>query len=331
MALFMPLSAGEERTVPVVNYRLDGEIAVLTISSPPVNALSLAVRAGLLQDLQRAAQDPAVTALVVSGSGGMFSGGADITEIASGAALTAPMISDVQAQIEASSKPIVAAITGSALGGGFELTLTCHARTADPKAKVGLPEVKLGLIPGAGGTVRFTRLAGPAAALEAIVSGAQIPAERARELGLVDAVADAVVEAATDLARETVRERRPLRITSEMTERLHFEGRLFADFRDKLSPAARGQLAPWKIIEAVEAACTLPKEEALRVEREAFIACRDSPQRRALTHVFFAEREARRIPGLPSDVAPRPIHTAAVVGAGTMGGGIAMCFANSGI
>jgi len=318
--------------VPVVNYRLDGEIAVLTISSPPVNALSLAVRAGLLQDLQRAAQDPAVTALVVSGSGGMFSGGADITEIASGAALTAPMISDVQAQIEASSKPIVAAITGSALGGGFELTLTCHARTADPKAKVGLPEVKLGLMPGAGGTVRFTRLAGPAAALEAITSGAQIPAARALELGLVDVVEADALGAALALARRLVAEKQPLRVASELTERIRdVNPALFADFRRKLEGKARGQLAPFRIVDSIEAACGKPPDEALRLERQYFMECRDSAQRRALVHVFFAEREARRIPGLTTEFEPLPIHCAAVIGAGTMGGGIAMNFANAGI
>jgi 3-hydroxyacyl-CoA dehydrogenase len=332
MALFMPLSAYEERTVPVVNYRLDGQIAVLTITSPPVNALSLAVREGLLQGLQRAAQDPAVTALVVSGSGDMFSGGADITEIASGAALTAPMISDVQAQIEASGKPIVAAITGIALGGGFELALTCHARTADQKAKVGLPEVKLGLMPGAGGTLRFTRLAGPTAALDAITSGAQLPAARALQLGLVDVVADDALRAALALAGRLVAEQHPLRVASELTERLRdVNPAVFADFRRKLEGKARGQLAPFRIVDSIEAACRKPRDEALRLERQYFIECRDSAQRRALVHLFFAEREARRIPGLTTELKPLPIRTAAVIGAGTMGGGIAMNFANAGI
>jgi 3-hydroxyacyl-CoA dehydrogenase len=317
--------------VSVVDYTLAGEVAVLTMRNPPVNALALAVRTEISQGLERAAGDAAVSAIVLTGAGGCFSGGADINEIASGAALTPPTLRDLQTQMEALRKPLIAAIDGIALGGGLELALTCHWRLAGRGAKVGLPEVKLGLIPGAGGTVRFTRLAGPEAALEAIASGTQIAAERARELRLVDVLADPVLEAAIDFARTVVRERRPLRITSEMTEHLHVRGSLFADFRDKLPPSARGQLAPWKIIEAVEAACTRPKEEALRFEREAFIACRDSPQRRALTHVFFAEREARRIPGLPTDTEPLPIHTAAVVGAGTMGGGIAMCFANSGI
>jgi 3-hydroxyacyl-CoA dehydrogenase len=332
MPPFVPPSAAEERTVPVVNYRQDGAIAVLTISSPPVNALSLAVREGLMQGLQRAAQDPAVTAVVISGSGGMFSGGADINEIASGAALKSPMIADVQAQIEASGKPIVAAITGIALGGGFELALTCHARTTDPKAKVGLPEVKLGLLPGAGGTLRFTRLAGPTAALEAITSGAQLPAARALELGLVDVVEEDALRAALALAGRLVAEQHPLRIASELTEHIRdVNPAVFADFRRKLEGKARGQLAPFRIVDCIEAACGKPRDEALRLERQYFIECRDSEQRRALVHLFFAEREARTIPGLTAQVAPLPVRSAAVIGAGTMGGGIAMNFANAGI
>jgi 3-hydroxyacyl-CoA dehydrogenase len=268
----------------------------------------------------------------VSGARGTFCGGADINEIASGAALTPPMIADLQAQIEASRKPIVAAITGIALGGGFELALTCHARTLAPAAKVGLPEVKLGLIPGAGGTVRFTRLAGSAAALEAITSGAQIPAGRALELGLVDEVADDALGAAVALAGRLALDRQPLRITSELRERIRdVNPEVFAEFRKKLSAKARGQLAPFRIVDCIEAACTQPKDEALRLERQYFMECRDSAQRKALVHVFFAERAARRIPGLPADVKPQPIRSAAVIGAGTMGGGIAMNFANAGI
>jgi 3-hydroxyacyl-CoA dehydrogenase len=299
---------------------------------PPVNALSLAVREGLMAALVAGAQDPAVAALVVTGAQGTFCGGADINEIASGAALKPPMIAELQAQIEASRKPIVAAITGVALGGGFELALTCHARTLAPAAKVGLPEVKLGLIPGAGGTVRFTRLAGAAAALEAITSGAQIPAGRALELGLVDEVADDALGAAVALAGRLALDRQPLRITSELRERIReVNPEVFAGFRKKLSAKARGQLAPFRIVDSIEAACTQPKDEALRLERQYFMECRDSAQRKALVHVFFAEREARRIPGLPADVKPQPIRSAAVIGAGTMGGGIAMNFANAGI
>src|SRR5215831_7450464 len=318
--------------VPAVNYRLEGEIAVLSFSNPPVNALSLVVRTGLMEGLERAAADDAVRAIVITGAGGTFSSGADINEIASGAALTAPTLRDLQAHMESSRKPLVAAIDGIAFGGGFEIALTCHWRVGSRSAKVGLPEVKLGLLPGAGGTQRFTRLAGPAAALEAITSGAPLAPSRALELRLVDAVADDALTAAIALARRAVSEHWPLRITSDISEHLR-EGTsaLFADFRRRLAAKARGQLAPVRIVDAIEAAATRSKEDAFRLEREYFVECRDSPQRKALTHVFFAEREARRIPGLPSDTKPLPIRTAAVIGAGTMGGGIAMNFANAGI
>jgi 3-hydroxyacyl-CoA dehydrogenase len=318
--------------VTAVSYRTAGNVAVLTIENPPVNALSHAVRTGLAEGLARAAGDPAVAAVVVCGAQGVFPAGADINEIASGAALKPPMLADLQAEIESAAKPIVAALEGAALGGGFEIALTCHWRVAAPTAKVGLPEVKLGLMPGAGGTLRFTRLAGPAAALEAITSGTPIPAARAHELGLVDALAGDAVAAAVELGRQAAAERRPLRLASELGERIRgVPPELFAEFRARLAPRARGELAPWKIVDSIEAACTEPKEVALRIEREGFIACRDSPQRAALTHVFFAEREARRIPGIGPEVKPRPIGSAAVIGAGTMGTGIAMSFANAGI
>jgi len=318
--------------VPAVNYRLEGETTVLTFANPPMNALSLPVREGLMQGLVRAASDEAVAAIVVSGADGTFSSGADINEIASGAALTAPTLRDLQARMEASRKPLVAAIEGICFGGGFEIALTCHWRVAGREAKVGLPEVKLGLLPGAGGTQRFTRLAGPAAALDALTSGAPIPAARALELRLVDAVADDVLPAAIALARRAVSEHWPLRITSDISEHLsEATPELFSDFRRRLATKARGQLAPFRIVNAIEAAGTRPKEEAFRLEREYFLECRASPQSKALTHVFFAEREARRIPGLPADTEPLPIGAAAVIGAGTMGGGIAMSFANAGI
>jgi len=318
--------------VPAVNYRLEGEVAVLTIANPPVNALSLAVREALLQGLQRAEHEAAVQAIVVTGADGTFCAGADINEVASGLVLKSPITREVQAQMEAASKPIVAAIEGVALGGGFELALACHWRVAARGAKVGLPEVKLGLIPGAGGTQRFTRLAGPEAALESITAGVQIPAARAIALGLLDGLADPALAGALALARQAVAEKRPLRITSELSERIRpVSPDLFAVFRRKLEPKARGQLAPWRIVDSIEAACTLPKEAAFAREREYFIECRDSPQRQALVHVFFAEREARKIPGLDAQVTALPIRRAAVVGAGTMGTGIAMTFANAGI
>jgi 3-hydroxyacyl-CoA dehydrogenase len=315
-----------------VSYRVEGGIAILTLENPPVNALSLPVRAGLAAALQRAQQAHAVRALVLTGARGTFSAGADIAEVASGAALQPPLARDVQALIEASRKPVVAAIEGVALGGGLELALTCHWRLAARDSRVGLPEVKLGLIPGAGGTVRFTRLAGPEAALECLTSGTLLAARRALELGLIDELSDAVLPAALQWAARAAAEPHPLPLASERTERIqNVDPELFAAFRRKLAPKARGQLAPGKIIDCIEAAATLPKEQALQRERAAFLECRDSPQRKALVHVFFAEREARRIPGIAPDLPTLPIRRAAVIGAGTMGGGIAMSFANAGL
>jgi 3-hydroxyacyl-CoA dehydrogenase len=210
----------ESQPVSAVSYRLCEQVAVLSIDNPPVNALSLAVREGLVQGLQRAAAQAGTRALVLTGAHGSFAAGADINEVASGLVLKSPITREVQALMEASSKPIIAAIDGVALGGGFELALACHWRLAARGARVGLPEVKLGLIPGAGGTQRFTRLAGPAAALEAITSGMQLSAARALELGLVDALADEVLGAALEFARQVVREARPLRIASEVAERI---------------------------------------------------------------------------------------------------------------
>ena len=316
----------------VVSYRLERDVAVLEIANPPVNALSIQVREGLVEGLNRAATEASVTAIVIAGANGLFAAGADINEIVSGLSHKSPIIREVQARMEASDKPIVAAVQGTALGGGFELALACHWRVCDGSAQVGLPEVKLGLIPGAGGTQRFTRLAGPEAALEAITSGTHIPAARALELGVVDEIAPDAVAAAIEFARRAVRERRPLRLVSDAQERItNVDPALFAAFRRKMEPKARGQLAPWRIVDSIEAACTRPKDEAFRLEREGFNECRDSPQRAALVHVFFAERAARRIPDVPADVTALPIQAVGVVGAGTMGGGIAMTFANAGI
>ena len=316
----------------VVSYRTAGGVAVLTIDNPPVNALSHAVRAGLMQALERAAADAAVAAVVVCGADAAFPAGADISEIASGLALKAPMLADVQARIEAARKPVVAALEGTALGGGFEIALTCHWRTCARTARMGLPEVKLGLIPGAGGTLRFTRLAGPEAALEAITTGTQIPAARALELGLVDALADDAVAAAVELGRQAAADGRPLRLASDFEDRIRgVPPQLFAEFRRRIAGRVRGQLAPWRIVDSIEAACTQPKEAALALERAGFVACRDSPQHRSLRHVFLAEREARRIPGIGPEVKPLPVRSAAVIGAGTMGTGIAMSFANAAI
>lgn len=312
--------------MPHVTYRRVSDVAVLEIDHPPVNALSIRVREGLVEGLRRAASEPLVKAIVIAGARGAFPAGADINEIISGLSHKSPIIREVQASMEASDKPIVAAIEGTALGGGFELALACHWRVCARSAKVGLPEVKLGLIPGAGGTQRFTRLAGPEAALDAITSGVHLTAARALEIGVVDELADDAVSAAIELARSVVRERRELRLASAVSDRIN-DLAIFAAFRARIAAKARGQLAPWKAIDAIEACCTRSKEEAFRLEREWFNECRDSPQRAALMYGFFAEREARRIPDLPPDARALPIRTVGIVGAGTMGGGIAMSFA----
>lgn len=315
-----------------VNYHLDGKVAVLEIDNPPVNATSIPVREALSAALKQAASDESVEAVVIKGSRAMFPAGADIKEVASGLSNRFPTLRDLQAQMEAFEKPIVAAIEGVALGGGFELALTCHWRVSSADAKVGLPEVKLGVLPGAGGTQRFTRLAGPEAALEAITTGNQIPSARALQLGLIDFVAEDAVAEAIAFAHRAAAEHRPLRLASTESAKIgSIDPEIFAAFRKKLASRARGQLAPWKIIECIEAACTRPKDEAFRLERELYEECRNSPQRKALVHVFFAEREARKIPDVPAEVTPLPVRRAAIVGAGTMGGGIAMNFANCGI
>jgi 3-hydroxyacyl-CoA dehydrogenase len=315
-----------------VTYRPVSDVALLEIDHPPVNALSIQVREGLVEGLRRAASDPLVKAVVIAGARGMFPAGADINEIISGLSHKSPIIREVQARMEASDKPIVAAIEGTALGGGFELAMACHWRVCARSAKVGLPEVKLGLIPGAGGTQRLTRLAGPEAALEAITSGAHMTAARALEIGVVDELADEAVSAAIELARRVVHEQRELRLASTVSDRItNIDPAVFTAFRARIAAKARGQLAPWKAIDAIEACCTRSKDAAFRLEREWFNECRDSPQRAALMHGFFAEREARRVPDLPADVRALPIRTVGIVGAGTMGGGIAMSFAAAGI
>ena len=312
------------------HFQRDEDVAVLEIDHPPVNALSQEVRVTLAAGLARAAQDPTVKAVVIAAAAGRFPAGADINEIASGASFAPPILLDVLTQIETLGKPVVAAIEGMALGGGFELALTCHARLAAPQACVGLPEVKLGLIPGAGGTQRFTRLAGPQAALEAITSGEALPAERALALGLIDALATDTRPAAIAYARRLAAEGTPAPASGREEKIASADPALFASWRAANARRFRGQLAPWRIVDAIEAACTRVPAEAFRLERQYFLECRDSSQSRALMHVFHAERAARKIPGIGADVAPLPIRRAAVVGAGTMGAGIAMCFASAG-
>jgi 3-hydroxyacyl-CoA dehydrogenase len=311
-----------------VSYVLADDIGVITVDNPPVNALSHAVRQGLNDAIQAAREDASRAVLIVC-AGRTFIAGADITEF--GKPPREPHLPDLCNTIEASSKIVVAALHGTALGGGLEVALSCHYRCAVPGAKVGLPEVKLGLLPGAGGTQRLPRLVGAQAALDLMTSGNPIGAEQASSLGLVDHVVDGeLVEAALAWCRDLLGNGAARRVTSELPVESLPDGAL-AEYRSTLARRARGQVAPQKIVDCVEASLTRPFAEGLKVEREAFIECMQSPQSAALRHMFFAEREAAKVRGLSKDTPLRDVNKVAVIGAGTMGSGISMNFANAGM
>ena len=311
-----------------VDLRRDDGIAIVTVDNPPVNALKHEVRAGLAEALRQTRDDPAVKAVVMACAGRTFFAGADITEF--GKPPQAPGLGEVITAIEALTKPMVAALHGTALGGGFELALACHFRVAVAGARVGLPEVKLGLLPGAGGTQRLPRLIGPEKALKMIVTGDPIEAREALADGIVDEIVEGDLTAgAIAYARRVVAEGRPLRRVRDREDKLVAEG--FADAAEALTRRLRGREAPAACVEAVRNAITMPFEEGLRREGELFRKLVAGDQSKAQRHIFFAEREAARVPGIPEGTKPRPITTGAVIGAGTMGGGIAMCFANAGI
>jgi 3-hydroxyacyl-CoA dehydrogenase len=310
-------------------------VAVLTIDNPPVNAMSMAVRIDLIAAVRAAAADAGVQALVLIGAGGKFIPGADIREFGKPHQGSGPPLSgrDVIAALEACAKPVIAALGGNALGGGLEVALGCHFRVATPDCKLGLPEVNIGLLPGAGGTQRLPRLVGPARALELITSGKPMKAAEALHTGVVDELIEGpLLDGAIEFAQRVLADKRPLLRVSDRNERLAgTDAALFAEFRARHVKKWRGLIAPQRIVDCIEAACTRPFAEAYAFELAAFNECKDSAQRAALIHVFQAEREAARIPGLSADIKPQAIRSAAVIGAGTMGGGIAMSFANAGL
>ncbi len=316
-----------------VTFRRQGAVGVITVDNPPVNALSHAVRAGLADSLAAAQRDAAVKAVVIVCAGRTFIAGADIREF--GKPLASPTLSELLPAIENSPKPVLAAIHGTALGGGLEVALACHYRCAVPTALFGLPEVKLGLLPGAGGTQRLPRVVGVPAALEMITSGEPIAAPAALAQGLLDEIVPGeLLSGALACAERLLREKRPLRKLRDLTDKIAAAARqpaLFADFRKALARRARGNEAPLRCVDAVEAAVTLPFDEGLKRERELFAQAMASPQSAALRHVFFAEREVAKVPGVPRDTPALPVKQGAVLGAGTMGTGIAMNFANAGI
>lgn len=317
----------------VVTYNRDGSIGVITVNYPPVNALSHAVRSGLLAALEQGEQDADAKVLLVVCEGRTFIAGADIREF--GKPMQEPGLPSVINRIEDASKPVVAAIHGTALGGGLEVALGCHYRVALASAKVGLPEVKLGLLPGAGGTQRLPRLAGAQKALEMITTGDFVAAGEALALGILDAVEDGSDIRAVGLAfaQQIADAGKPVRKVRELTDKIDADkgSDVFERFRAGLQQKARGLFAPFKCLDAVEAAFNLPFFDGLKRERELFMECMASPQRAGLIHAFFAEREASKVKGLAKDTPVRDVRSVGIIGAGTMGGGIAMNFANVGI
>ncbi len=315
---------------PVVDLDMTNGIAVIAIDSPPVNALGHAVRSALLDALTRAEADPATKIIILACKGRTFSAGADITEF--GKPPRDPGLHEVIERFDQCTKPTIAALFGTTLGGGLELAMGCHYRVATDTARMGLPEVKLGLLPGAGGTQRLPRLIGPEKAVAAIVSGKMISAKSALADGLIDAIVTDPVQGAIDFAHT---------IDPEATVRVR-------DRADKIAPAQadpagfeqaaaeatrrlRGVEAPAACVNSVRNAFTLPFEQGLAAERDMFMHLVMGDQSRAQRHIFFAEREAQKIPGMEPGLKPAPVKSAAVIGAGTMGGGIAMNFANAGI
>ena len=311
------------------SFEARGEIGILWVNNPPVNAISQRVRQDLLDGVRRAAADGAFAGVVIACRGRTFMSGADITEFGTGP--RPPDLLEVIAAIDGSVKPVVAAIHGTALGGGLEIALACNYRVAVGSAQVGLPEVKLGLLPGAGGTQRLPRLVGFERALDIIVTGDPLPAPRALELGVVDRVVNGdLVGGAVAFLRERIAAGGTHGRVSERSLEPAAAG-FFDAARARLAREKRNLVAPQRIVDALEAAATMPFAEGMARERELFITCLRGEQARAQQHVFFAERKAGKIPDVPAELAPREIRRAAIIGAGTMGGGIAMSFANAGI
>jgi len=313
-----------------VRYEVRDGVALLTIDFPPVNAIGYPVRAGMLQRLEQALADPVVSAIVFVGANDRFIAGSDIREF--GKPKQPPELATVLEAMERSTKPIVIAIDGHALGGGLEFAMAAHYRLAARRAKLGLVEVNLGLLPGGGGTQRLPRLIGPEAALDLILNARQVTATEALELGIVDEVTDGdVTAAALAFARDRAAEGGPWPVVIQRADRIgEFDPTLFETVRARNAAKWKGMVAPFEIVNCVEVATRLTPEEGLTFEREAFKVCLEAPSRPAQIHLFFAERTAAKVDGADG-IKPRPIRSVGIIGAGTMGGGIAMSVANAGL
>ena len=313
----------------MVTFSKEGNVGIILVNNPPVNALAQAVRAGIKAGVEKGVADPDVKAMIILCEGRTFIAGADIREF--GKPPQPPFLPDVVYFMEDSPKPMIAAIHGTALGGGLEIALSCHFRIAASTARVGLPEVKLGLLPGAGGTQRLPRVAGVQAALDIITSGDPVPVQKAKEMGVIDEITDGDLKtAALDFAKRILAEKRPIQKIRERPVKID-NPNVFEEYAKGLAKRKRGFMAPLYCVKAVQAAAELPFDQGMKRERELFVELHDSDQSKAQRHVFFAEREVVRIPGLPENVKPREIKTVGILGAGTMGGGIAMNFVNVGI
>jgi len=318
----------------VTDYKVQGSVAVIAMNNPPVNGLGLELRSGIVAGLDKAAADGKVKAVVLIGTEKAFSGGADIREFNTPKMLAEPSLHSVIKTVEAMAKPVIAAISGNCLGGGLELALGCHFRVGAPGAQVGLPEVKIGLLPGAGGTQRLPRVLGLEPALNMIVSGAPVPSEMLKATPLFDEFAGTAADlrkAAVAFAEKVVAEKRPLKLVRDLkVKHPNLDG--YVQFvRNSVAAQAGPFPAPLKCIEAVKASATMDFEAGLARERELFIELINTTEGKALRHAFFGERAASKLPDVPENTPTRPIRRAAVIGAGTMGGGIAMNFANAGI
>jgi len=313
------------------NYEVRNGIAVITMNNPPVNGLGHATRSGIFDGLKRALADAAVKAVVITGAGKAFSGGADIKEFNTPKSFAEPNLLTIIEALEAADKPVVAAVHSVAMGGGLELALGCHYRVAAPGAQIAFPEVKLGLLPGAGGTQRLPRVVGVETALNMIVMGDPTPSEKFAGTRLFDRMIEGdLMEGALAFAAE-IAGRRPLPKVRDIKIELPDREAFFKAAREMVGAASRNFPAPLKCVDCVEAAVTKPFDEGLKVESESFLMLVQTTESKALRHYFFGERAAAKIPDVPEDTLKRPIRTAAVIGAGTMGGGIAMNFANAGI
>ena len=313
-----------------VERETHGAIALIQLNNPPVNALGADVRQGLSDAIAEAETDGAIKAIVLTGRGRCFCGGADIREF--GKPRKEPFLTDVINRMEACEKPVVVAIHGTAVGGGCEIALGGHYRVGDASARFGLPEIKLGLLPGAGGTQRLPRLIGIAPALDFILSGDYVGAKKGKELDFFDALIEGdLVEGALAYANGLIAEGKGPRRIRDMKIDATGADEIFAAIRKKVARRSRGLLAPERCIEAVEKALTISLDEGLALERKNFDELVQSVQSKAQRHLFFAERQAHKIPGVAADTPVREIRTAAVIGCGTMGRGIAMSLANGGV